>query len=246
EESNHLKSVFLQNISHEIRTPMNAIIGSIDLLKESYGDEETRNKFYEILELGSARLLTTVNNLIDISQVETQQIKVNKSGFSLSEALNNYIDVATPLAAKKNNKVICTSKYLKTDILLHTDRDMLTSIFLNLMSNALKSTRDGTIEVGTKDEDNQIVFFIKDTGIGIPAHRMDAIFDRFVQADSRLSRPHEGSGLGLSIAQAYAILLGGNIWVESEEGKGSTFFFNIPKDEVDALPPPKTKKETVK
>lgn len=246
EESNHFKSVFLQNISHEIRTPMNAIIGSIDLLKESSGDEETREKFYEILELGSARLLTTVNNLIDISQVETQQIKINKSDFSLSEALNNYIDVVTPLAAKKNNKVICTSKYLNTGLLLHTDKDMLDSIFINLLSNALKFTENGTIEVGTKDEDNHIVFFIKDTGIGIPAHRMDAIFDRFVQADPKLSRSHEGSGLGLSIAQAYAILLGGNIWVESEEGKGSTFFFNIPKEKVDALPPPKTKKETVK
>src|SRR5690606_4945614 len=103
-----------------------------------------------------------------------------------------------------------------------------------------------TVEIGSKDEDNYIVFFIKDTGIGIPANRLDAIFDRFVQADSKLSRPHEGSGLGLSIAQAYAKLLGGNVWVESEEGKGSTFFFNIPKDEVDTLTLPKTNEEHIK
>src|SRR5690606_38056174 len=228
EESNHLKSVFLQNISHEIRTPMNAILGFISLLKDSNVDTKTREQFYGILEMSGERLLATVNNLIDISQVETQQIKVNKTYFSLSESLTHYLDGATPLAIKNNNKVICTSKYLKNEILLHTDKDILTGIFINLLSNALTFTKNGTIELGSMDEDGQIVFFIKDTGIGIPHNKLKVIFDRFVQADSSLSRPHEGSGLGLSIAQAYAKLLGGNLWVESEEGKGSTFFFNIP------------------
>ena len=231
EESNHLKSVFLQNISHEIRTPMNAILGFISLLKDSNVDTKTREQFYGILEMSGERLLATVNNLIDISQVETQQIKVNKTYFSLSESLTHYLDGATPLAIKNNNKVICTSKYLKNEILLHTDKDILTGIFINLLSNALTFTKNGTIELGSMDEDGQIVFFIKDTGIGIPHNKLKVIFDRFVQADSSLSRPHEGSGLGLSIAQAYAKLLGGNLWVESEEGKGSTFFFNIPIQE---------------
>ncbi|PRX40773.1 ATP-binding protein [Salegentibacter salegens] len=244
EESNRLKSVFLQNISHEIRTPMNAIVGAISLLKESHGDKGTREKFYEILEISGARLLTTVNDLIDISQVETQQIKVNKSNFSLSKVLANHVDVATPLARKNNNKIICTSKYLHTETILHTDKNMLTSIFINLLSNANKFTTNGTIEIGSRDEGGDIVFYIKDNGIGIPKNRLDVIFDRFVQADSSLSRAHEGSGLGLSIAQAYAKMLGGNLWVESEEGKGSTFFFNIPKDEVTLTAPDTGKEES--
>ncbi|MGI0108049.1 response regulator [Salinimicrobium sp. WS361] len=232
EESNRLKSVFLQNVSHEIRTPINAIMGAISLLKESSVGKEMREKYYEVLRLSGNRLLSTVNDLIDISQVETQQIKVNKSDFNLSEVLTNHVNVATPIAGKKNNKIICTSKYLHTNTILHTDKNMLNGIIINLMSNANKFTTDGIIEMGSFDEHGNIVFYIKDNGIGIPENRLDVIFDRFVQADSSLSRPHEGSGLGLSIAKAYAEMLGGNIWVESEEGKGSTFFFSIPKDEV--------------
>lgn len=236
EESNRLKSVFRQNISHEVRTPINAIMGSISVLKISSEEKQIREKYYEILELSGARLLTTVNDLIDISQVETQQIKVHKSDFSLSKVLTNYVNVATPLAGKNNNKIICTSKYFHEEIFLHTDKNMLTGIFINLLSNANKFTTNGTIEIGSRDEEGDIVFYIKDNGIGIPKNRLDVIFDRFVQADSSLSRAHEGSGLGLSIAQAYAKLLGGNLWVESEEGVGSTFFFNIHKDEVSLAP----------
>ncbi|APS39592.1 LytS/YhcK type 5TM receptor domain-containing protein [Salegentibacter sp. T436] len=231
EESNRLKSVFLQNISHEIRTPINAIMGTIDLLKES-SEKEVREKYYEVLRLSGTRLLSTINDLIDISQVETRQIKVNKSNFNLSEIIANHLNVATPIAGKKNNKIVCTSKYLHTNTMLYTDKNMLTSIFINLLSNANKFTADGIIEFGSLDEHGNIVFYVKDNGIGIPENRIGVIFDRFVQADSSLSRPHEGSGLGLSIAKAYAEMLGGNIWVESEEDKGSTFYFSIPKDEV--------------
>lgn len=232
EESNRLKSVFLQNISHEIRTPMNAIIGFISLLKDSPVDEATRYQFYEILNKSGERLLATVNDLIDISQIETQQIKVNKSDVSLSEILENHSDVSKYLATKRNNKIICTSKYLHSETVLNTDKKLLNSIFSNLLNNAMKFTSNGTIEIGSRDKDNDIIFYVKDTGIGIPKKRLDAIFDRFVQADLTLSRPNEGSGLGLSIAKAYAHMLGGDLWVESEEGKGSTFFFSIPKDEV--------------
>ena len=232
EESNRLKSVFLQNISHEIRTPMNSIIGFISLLKESPVDEETRDEFYEIIDLSGKRLIATVNDLIDISQIETQQIKVKKSDVSISVILANQLNLATPLAAKKNIKVTCTSKYLSAQTVLNTDRNLLDSIFINLIANAIKFTKSGTIEIGSRDEHADIVFFIKDTGIGIPKNRIDAIYDRFVQANSGLNRSHEGSGLGLSIAKAYAQLLGGDLWVESEEGIGSTFFFNIPNNVV--------------
>lgn len=232
EESNRLKSVFLQNVSHEIRTPMNAIIGFMRLLKDTPNDEETRNQFYEIINMSGERLLATVNDLIDISQIETQQIKVNKSVINISEILFTLLNRSIPLAAKNNNKISCTSKYLNTNAILYTDKNLLSGIFTNLVNNAMKFTVDGTIEIGSREEGNNIVFFVKDTGIGIPENRHHAIFDRFVQADLTLSRSHEGSGLGLSIAKAYAQLLGGDLWVESEVGKGSTFFFNIPKKEI--------------
>ena len=232
EESNRLKSVFLQNVSHEIRTPMNAIIGFMGLLKDSPVDEETRKHFYEIINKSGERLLTTVNDLIDISQIETQQIKANKSSINISEILLNTVRISTPLAEQNNNKIICTSKYMDTKTILYTDRNLLSSIFINLLSNAIKFTKNGTIEIGSYDKEDDIVFFVKDTGIGIPENRHHAIFDRFVQADLTLSRPYEGSGLGLSIAKAYAQLLGGDLWVESEVEKGSTFFFNLPKDEI--------------
>ena len=232
EESNRLKSVFLQNISHEIRTPMNAIIGFISLLQDSPVDDETRNQYYEIISKSGERLLSTVNDLIDISQIETHQIKVNKSDVRLSEVLSNHLEASKYLAIKRGNKIVCTSKYFSSDTVLFTDEKMLNSIMVNLLNNAMKFTNNGTIEIGSRDEGNDIVFYVKDTGIGIPKSRLEAIFDRFVQADLTISRPYEGSGLGLSIAKAYAEMLGGNLWVESELGVGSTFYFSIPKDEV--------------
>lgn len=231
EESNRLKSVFLQNVSHEIRTPMNAIIGFISLLKDSPIDEKTRIQYYDINKSGE-RLLSTVNDLIDISQIETHQIKVNKSAINISEVLLQLVNSNAPLAAIRKNKITCTSQYLNTTTLLNTDRHLLASIFSKLINNAIKFTVGGTIEIGSYDQENGIVFFVKDTGIGIPQNRHEAIFDRFVQADLTINRTHEGSGLGLSIAKAYARLLGGDVWLESEEGKGSTFFFNLPKDVV--------------
>ena len=205
-----------------------------------------REKYYEVLGLSGARLLSTVNDLLDISEVETRQLKVHKSSFNLSEELTNHVKVATPIAGKKNNQVICTSKYLHTNTILYTDKKMLNGVLINLINNANKFTTDGIIEIGSFDEYGNIVFYIKDNGVGIPENRIDVIFDRFVQADSSLSRPHEGSGLGLSIARAYAEMLGGNIWVESEEGKGSTFFFSIPKDEVNHTTPSEDEEEMEK
>lgn len=227
EESNRLKSVFLQNISHEIRTPMNAIVGSLNILKE-HENEKTREQFYKVLDSSAARLLSTVKDLIDISQVETRQISVKKSNLDLSELIANQIEALRPLAIRKNTQIVCTSKYLTEKTIIHTDKTLLFTILGNLLSNAVKFTQGGTIEIGTQDSEGEIVFYIKDNGVGIPANRLTEIFDRFVHADSSLSRSHEGTGLGLSIARAYANLLDGDIWVESELGKGSTFYFNLP------------------
>ncbi|MGQ7869081.1 ATP-binding protein [Sunxiuqinia sp. sy24] len=229
EGSNRLKSVFLQNVSHEIRTPMNGILGFINLLKERHVDEKTRSSYYDIINASGERLLKTVNGLIDIAKIETHQIHVHTSEVNVNKVLSEHVTGARPLAAKRNNQVIYDSKLLPPEVRLHTDRNLLESILSNLLSNAIKFTSDGTIEVGGKDNGSDIVFFVSDTGIGIPKGRLDAIFDRFVQADLNLTRRHEGTGLGLSIAKAYSHLLGGDLWVESEEGKGSTFFFKIPK-----------------
>ncbi|MCY1722566.1 PAS domain S-box protein [Prolixibacteraceae bacterium Z1-6] len=230
EESNRLKSVFLQNISHEIRTPMNGILGFLSLLKDTQQDLQARDQYLEIINKSGERLLNTVNDLIDISRIETKQISINKEAISLSEILHHQYAFYKTIAAEKGLEMKLTSECISRDTIINTDKQLLYSIFSNLLSNAVKFTQQGTIELGSFDKNGSIVFFVKDTGVGIPANRINAIFDRFVQADLNMTRAYEGSGLGLSIAKAYVGLLGGNIWVKSEKDKGSTFFFELPLD----------------
>ncbi|WP_321368811.1 LytS/YhcK type 5TM receptor domain-containing protein [uncultured Draconibacterium sp.] len=228
EESNRLKTVFLQNISHEIRTPMNGILGFLGFLKETPVDEKTREKYFDIMQQSGERLLTTVNALIDISKIETKQITVKQDKVNLSKLLAHHVSVYETQLKEKDIQFICTSEYLDSDIILLTDKYLFESIIANLLSNAVKFTKQGIIELGSYTLKEKITFFVKDTGSGIPQDRMAAIFDRFVQADLKISRPHEGTGLGLTIAKAYTELLGGELWVESELGKGSIFYFNLP------------------
>lgn len=230
EESNRLKTVFLQNISHEIRTPMNGILGFLGFLKETPVDEQTREKYFDIIQQSGERLLTTVNALIDISKIETKQIIVKQDEVNLSKLLAHHVSVSETLLKEKDIQFICTSEYLDSNVILLTDRYLFESIIANLLSNAVKFTKQGIIELGSYTINGKITFFVKDSGSGIPEDRIAAIFDRFVQADLKISRPHEGTGLGLTIAKAYAELLGGELWVESELGKGSIFYFNLPEN----------------
>jgi PAS domain S-box-containing protein len=228
EESDRLKSAFLANMSHEIRTPMNGIIGFLDLLKAPDLSEENKNAYIEIVTQSSHRLLDTINDIIEIARIETGELKVHMSPVSISELMAYYHGFFKQQADQKGLKYFVTNSLPANIKSFQTDRNKLESIISNLIKNALKFTHSGSVEFGCQYEPDKLVFFVKDTGVGIPAERLDSVFDRFVQADMSLSRSQEGSGLGLSIVKAYIEVLRGKIWVKSEPGRGSTFSFSIP------------------
>ncbi len=228
EESARLKSAFLANMSHEIRTPMNGILGFLDLLKESNLTEENKLAYISIVTKSGNRLLDTINDIIEISKIETGEMQVNISSVNIPELLAYHHGFFRQQTEQKGLIFNLSNKLPKELVSCMTDRIKLESIITNLLKNAIKFTVKGTIDLGCYLDGNNIVFSVKDTGIGIPADRVDVIFDRFVQADLSNSRPHEGSGLGLSIVKAYLKMLNGKIWVESEPGKGSLFCFSIP------------------
>ncbi len=228
EESDRLKSVFLANISHEIRTPMNGIIGFLDLLKNTEIKDDKKNKYIELVNQSGHRLLKTINDIIEISKIESDQAIVNYSDVNVREIMKFHLDFFKPKAEEKNLTLKISQEINEENDLIITDKHKLESALTNLINNSIKFTDKGSISFGNYIDNDNLVFFVSDTDHGIPADRIDAVFDRFVQADLSLSRPHEGSGLGLSITKAYIEMLNGKIWIESEVGKGSTFYFAIP------------------
>jgi PAS domain S-box-containing protein len=226
EESDRLKSAFLANMSHEIRTPMNGIIGFTNLLKNPKLGDEKKDQYLDIIEKSGQRLLNIINDLIDISKIEAQQIEIKKTYFNLNEVITFMDQFFEPECKTKNI-------YLKTDtpdqsINLFSDKDKLEAVMINLLKNAVKFTSEGGITFGFKIEERSITFFVKDTGIGIPEEKQQTIFDRFIQVDNSVSKPYEGAGLGLSISSAYVDMLGGKLDLESSLHQGSTFYFSIP------------------
>ena len=228
EESDRLKSAFLANMSHEIRTPMNGIIGFTNLLKEQSLRGEDRKKYINIIKKSSERMLSTINDLIEISKIESGTMEFEFSEVNINELLEFVNHMYQPEASKKGLELYMHRPLPYEIARIETDYEKLNSILANLVKNAIKYTSSGRIDVGYRMNQNQIEFFVKDTGIGIEKDRQKVIFDRFVQADISLSRPYEGAGLGLSIAKGYIDMLGGKIWVSSELQKGSRFYFTIP------------------
>jgi PAS domain S-box-containing protein len=228
EESDRLKSAFLANMSHEIRTPMNGILGFANLLKEPNLSGDEKQHFIDIIESSGQRMLNTINDLMDIAKIESGVVEVNYSTVLLEEVLQSLYYFFRPEASKKGLNLINPSTSELADINIVTDKEMLISILTNLIKNSIKYTYTGSIEFGYTVKAKSILFFVKDTGIGIDKSRQEAIFERFVQEDSSISRAFEGAGLGLSISRAYVEILGGKIWVESAKGEGSRFFFTIP------------------
>jgi len=232
EESNRLKTAFLQNVSHEIRTPMNAILGFMELLKNPELLQAERENYIAMIEESGQRLLSTINNIIEISKIEAGSIEINLQPLDIEEFILHQYNFFKPLINKKGLefRLYCPENKQIHKIL--TDRFKLESIFINLINNAIKFTSRGFIEIGYYPDNSNIVFYVKDSGTGIPENKHDAIFEPFVQADLNISRAYEGSGLGLSITRAYIEMLKGKIWLESEPDKGSTFFFSIPEKET--------------
>ncbi len=228
EESDRLKSAFLANVSHEIRTPMNGILGFLDLIREPELDDSQREKYIDVVTKSGQRLLGTINDIVEISKIESGQVEVTHSTVNITDVMNFHYEFFSHQADKKGLGLHLNSQIIGKGDVVKTDRYKLEGILTNLLNNALKFTDTGSIEFGNQIDHDALVFYVKDSGIGIPSNRLDAVFERFVHADLKINRPHEGSGLGLSIAKAYVEALNGRMWVESEEGKGSSFFFSIP------------------
>jgi signal transduction histidine kinase/ActR/RegA family two-component response regulator len=239
EENNRLKSAFLANMSHEIRTPMNGILGFSELLKEPGLSGENQTEFIEIIQKSGARMLNIINDLMDISKIESGQMEVSVSEVNINDQIEYIYNFFKPEAEQKDLKINLQKSLSDNRALINTDNGKLIAILSNIVKNAIKFTDTGIIEIGydvadvhgmefLKRTGSVLRFYVKDTGIGIPADRQLAIFDRFVQADISDVRAFQGAGLGLSISKAYVEMLGGTIWLESTEGEGSTFYFTIP------------------
>ncbi len=228
EESDRLKTVFLQNMSHEIRTPMNGILGFLELLRISDLDDATKGEYIDIMNESGNRLMDTINNIVEISKIESQLIDVREEIVNINQCLESNYEVFKYPAATKGlhlNMHMGIGAH-RADLL--TDKYILNILFTNLLANAVKFTSKGSIDFGATIEGDWLVCFVKDTGTGIAPDRCAAIFDRFVQEHLESTRPYEGSGLGLAIVKAYVDMLGGQVWVESSVGVGSTFWFKIP------------------
>jgi signal transduction histidine kinase len=230
EESDKLKSAFLSNIAHEIRTPMHGILGFADMLKTASLSAEQMQEYIAIIEKSSARMLNTITDLIEISRIESGQTEINLSSVNVDGQIDSMYAIFKPEAEKKGVHLIVINSTEWAESHIRTDRDKLDTILTQILKNAVKYTKKGTIELGYVLKDKYIEYYIKDTGIGIEKDKQLSIFGRFTQADNSLSKIYEGSGLGLSITKAYVEMLSGTIWVESEPGIGSTFYFTLPAE----------------
>ena len=228
EESDRLKTAFLQNLSHEIRTPMNGIVGFTQLLKEGTDSQEVNMLFLDLIEKSGKRLMNIINDLVDISKIETDQLSLNFQEFELNPTLNELLLIFNDSAAEKGIVLSFASSVTDKNIKMNTDKAKFFQVLYNLISNAIKFTNQGVVEFGYVLVENEVEFFVKDTGIGIKLEYYDVIFEHFRQGDTSISRGYEGAGLGLPISKAFIEKLGGTLWVESEYGKGSVFKFSLP------------------
>ena len=233
EESDRLKSSFLANMSHEIRTPMNGIIGFTQLLKDEYIDPQTRKEYLQYINSCSENLLNLIDEIIDISKIEAGQTSINIIDFKLHNLLNELEMFYNKEKFKLNKSEIAIVLKKEThNQCIFTDPNRLKQIIINLINNALRYTEKGSVEFGyTFNEKNNFVFYVKDTGVGIKKENQNAVFERFFQVEDKQFQSKKGAGLGLSICKSLVTILGGEMWLTSEENVGTTFFFTIPNNQ---------------
>jgi PAS domain S-box-containing protein len=239
EESDRLKTAFLNNISHEIRTPLNAIVGFSTLLGESDMNNEKRKAFTDTIIESSDHLLAIVSDIIEISNIEAGILSFHKSEIKLNAFLNSLFEQFNTNAASKGIQFSVNYSHPDEETIIETDRAKLVQILSNLLSNALKFTDQGRINIGYTLGEDYLIFKVSDTGIGIPEDQHKRIFDRFYQIRHTGKRLYEGTGLGLSISKALAEFLGGRLWLESKPGKGSDFYFSLPYSRSETAKPAK-------
>ena len=242
EESDNLKTAFLANLSHEIRTPMNGILGFANLLKEDNMEPELIEKYIYIIEDSGNRMLKLIEDLVDISKIEANQVEIRPEETNLNRLFDDIFNFFEPQASYKKILFTYNKGLNDSDSCILIDKLKLEQILSNLINNALKFTRDGSIHFNYILENDQLIFSVKDTGIGIQHGMEKVIFERFRQGDNNYLKEAEGSGLGLSITKSFVELMGGKIWVESEYGKGSVFFVSMPFESLSKVSDKKNSK----
>ena len=228
EEANRLKTEFLNNMSHEIRTPMNGIIGFSEMLENPNLPEEKRNKFTRIIRNSSHQLLQIIDDILEISTLETKQNHVLEETVCLNGLFVELISYLTHLAEEKKIPILFKKQLSDSESIIVSDRDRLKKILMKLLDNALKFTQQGSIETGCYLNENKLILYVEDTGIGISPENHNLVFERFSQEHKEISRKYGGLGLGLSIAKENIELLGGTISLKSEKGKRTKFNISFP------------------
>jgi signal transduction histidine kinase len=230
ESADRLKSAFLATMSHELRTPLNSIIGFTGILKQGrpgpLNDEQHRQ--LGLVQNSARHLLALINEVLDLSKIEAGELKMNMDTFRIRDLVDQVIELNMALADQKKLNL-----QFKVDAELneiYSDRQRLMQVLVNLVNNAVKFTEVGSVTLTADKSDGIVLFKVKDTGIGIEPEKIEMLFRPFMQIDSGTTRKHEGTGLGLSICKRLVILMGGKIGVESEYGKGSTFWIRMPLD----------------
>jgi PAS domain S-box-containing protein len=226
EESDRLKTAFLQNMSHEIRTPMNAIMGFSDLLVNNFDNKAKLAQFTGIIKQRCNDLLAIITDILDIAYIESGQLTIKTEFFRIEDLFNDLREIFQKNAGENIVFKISLSTGV-SNMIIGTDKGKLKQILINLLNNAFKFTKKGEIEGGCFMSDDKLVFYVSDTGIGIPQDKHEKIFERFYQIEPESTRLYGGNGLGLSIVKGLIDILEGKIWLESSPGKGSRFYFMI-------------------
>lgn len=228
EESDRLKSAFLSNMSHEIRTPMNGIIGFSSMLRKQNLSPKKRMLYVKTIIDSSNQLLTIVNDILDISRIETGKLEIAEEEVNINELMDDLFVFFKPQAESKGISMLIYKDQLDATLYVKTDKVRLRQVLSNLLHNAIKFTSQGFIEIGYRKYDKWLQFYVKDTGIGIEESLHEEIFKPFRQVELEITRATGGAGLGLSISKKLVEALGGKMRLESRPGAGSTFYFNIP------------------
>jgi PAS domain S-box-containing protein len=238
EESDRLKSAFLANMSHEIRTPLNSIIGFSELLVDPDTDTYQHQQYAQIIIDSGNNLLTIIDDILDISKIEAGQLQIVYAKLDVHKLIGDIGKLFLLKTGKKGLELRLDPANPQKELIIESDVSRLRQILINFVSNSLKFTSNGFIEIGVKKVGDFVQFHVTDSGIGIPKEYHEQIFERFRQVDQDHNRKYGGNGLGLAISKRLVELLGGAIWMESEPGKGSTFYFLVPMSQLHSADKP--------